>query len=232
MGRNCIGARFVRWATTQGSRLVARMVRLAGAALLALAAAGLGSSEGASVTKTGGSGTSAYSATFEQVPGSTPAAVQVNLTINAQACNGACGWMSIGFGPTSGMSNMQLHTCFQSSTGATQQLCATGFFQPPPCATQSVLVANSLDFNSGGNFVCSFTSSAIGGVAWANSQNMVMAYGTGATFIQMSKHAAGARFSLGTVNFSSPPSSGPPNSAAQTGAGVMSALLMVFATLL
>jgi hypothetical protein len=212
------------------------MVRLSGsgAALLALlATAGLGFSEGGSAIKTGGSGNSAYTANFVQVPGATPAAVNVTVTINSQACGGACGWMSIGFGTQ--MSGSKTYTCFNVIPAAATQLCATTFSKPPACATQSTVSANSFTFNSPGNFVCSFVSSGIGGQAWADTQSMVMAYGKGTSFSSMEQHAGGAGFSLGTVSFSSggaPTSAAPTSSAAQTGAGVMSALLMVLATLL
>jgi hypothetical protein len=219
--------------------MVGRMIRLAGsgAALLALlATAGAGLSEGGSVIITGGSGTSAYTATLVQVPqnGATPAAVNVTLTINSQACGGACGWMSFGFG--GGMAGSRTHTCFQSDVAT--QLCATELAKPPTCRTQSPVVANSVTFNSGGNFVCSFVSSEIGGFGWdrigGSTPPLVIAYGKGASYSLMSQHAVGAGWSLGSrvfTNSTSSPSS-PTNSAAQTGAGVISALLMVLATLL
>jgi hypothetical protein len=187
-----------------------------------LAAAGAGRGEGQIVSMTGGSGTATYNATFVRSPpvGAQQALVAVTVTLNSQACGGACGWLSIGIGNV--MVGSKVFTCFQGSSSNGTQLCPISKSgTPPACGTQSQVVGAAA--NAGGNFVCAFNGNGIGGVSWSDSQPIVIAYGKGAAVSSMDKHAPNAGFSLGTVSF---------NSAAQTGAGVVSAVLLALATLL
>ena len=195
-------------------------MRLSGATALlgVLAAAGAGIGEAQIVSKT----TATYNATFVRTPpvGAQQAQVSVIVTLNSQACSGPCGWLSIGIG--NAMVGSKTFTCFQSSSSPGSQLCPISKLDPPPaCGTQSQTTGSAT--NAGGSFICSFLGNGIGGVSWSDSQPVIMAYGKGAAASSMQAHAGNAGFSLGTVSF---------NSAAQTGAGLVAAMLLVIATLL
>lgn len=190
-------------------------MRLSGATALLgmLAAAGAGLGEGQVVNKTG----DMFSATFVRSPTGN---VSVAVTLNSQACGGTCGWLSIGFGNV--MVGSRTLTCFQSTSADSSQLCPKSkSVTPPACETQSQV--ESLANNVNGAFGCAFSGNGIGGVSWSDNQPIVIAYGKGASYSSMAIHASNAALSLGTVSF---------NSAAQTGAGVVSAMLLALATLL
>ncbi len=196
-------------------------MRLSGATALLgmLAAAGAGLGEAQIVSKT----TATYNATFVRTPpvGEQPAQVSVIVTLNSQACSGPCGWLSIGIG--NAMVGSKTFTCFQSSSSPAAQLCPVDKFSTPPAGCGTLSQTTGSATNAGGSFICAFSGNGIGGVSWSDSQPIVMAYGKGAAISSMLQHAGNAGFSLGTVSF---------NSAAQTSAGLVSAMLLVFATLL